>query len=421
MLNVEQTWRARIDNPRYNTSYPLNPLYWGQYRISGSLPFTDSRCAFYFHIPFCARLCSFCEYTRMTCPAESLQIKYLHTLARDVERFRSGCGISHLCGFDIGGGTPTVLSDDAFSYLMEIYLKSVKGMQFCDDYEASIEGTFHSISEHKLIQTAKCGIYRLSLGVQTSVKSVLAAHNRAELGRERLVEKMEMIRAGGIRKINLDLMYGLNGQTEKSINSDMETIAELAPDQVTLYEWRTNMLAVNAQSTAAKNYEAYCMYYELLKQLGYHARFGQNTFSRSSVDYGCSSYLRHRMLSACAYKGFGISAQSMSPLGISYNAGKNAAVLPLSAESFEVGDTYILPPAEIAAKYIAISAYYGGFSLSRVTELLHYHAEDFFEKQIRFVLHHNLMQQDGDYIYITRHGYRYYGATFSLFYAPIES
>ena len=47
----------------------------------------------------------------------------------------------------------------------------------------------------------------------------------------------------GIKKINLDFMYGLQGQDEATIRQDLELIKRLAPQQVTLYELRTNMLA----------------------------------------------------------------------------------------------------------------------------------------------------------------------------------
>ena len=69
-------------------------------------------------------------------------------------------------------------------------------------------------------------------------------------------------------------------------------------------------------------YNSYSFLYNSLCDLGYYARFGQNTFSKRANDIGVSSYLRERMMNAGAYKGFGISAQSMSRNGVSYNIGK---------------------------------------------------------------------------------------------------
>ncbi len=235
-------------------------------------------------------------------------------------------------------------------------------------------------------------------------------------------EWMEDIHAAGIPKINLDLMYGLKNQSPESLKADLEKILELSPEQVTLYEFRPNM--VNADSACSKQelYESYCLMYEGLTERNYMARFGQNTFSRSTSDCGVSSYLRSRMIEGISYKGFGIAAQSMSQSGISYNVGKGRHdfMESLKQDSYPSEYTYLLPPNEIAAKYIAISAYCGSFSLKRASELLKDDAKNVFEKQIDFVLNEGLMSQEGERLYITRKGFLHYGAVFSLFYKPMK-
>lgn len=107
----------------------------------------------------------------------------------------------------------------------------------------------------------------------------------------------------------------------------MKAIEILNPEQVTLYELRTNMIREPSYLSKDELYYAYRCLYEGLIALGYHARFGQNTFSKYIADHGVSSYLRSRMLDGVAYKGFGLSAQSMNNEGISYNIGKNSCQL----------------------------------------------------------------------------------------------
>lgn len=420
MSEVEQIWKKRLHNPLFNTSYPLHPTDWKKYRIAGELPFTDSCCAFYVHIPFCAQLCSFCEYTRKRIPEEGEQIKYLYTLDKDIKAFISKHNDhQQLYGFDVGGGTPMALSDHVFTLLMNLFARTKERFRLCDDFEPSIEGTFQSVTEHKLKEVVHSGIRRISLGLQTSDRAVLRSYKRNDVAIETMKEKMEFIRSCGVEKINLDLMYGLNGQSESSIDFDLSTIATLNPDQVTLYELRTNMLRQKPRVSLEKNFFSYSRYYDKLIELGYFSQFGQNTFSKYKEDLGCSSYLRHRMLSASSYKGFGIAAQSMSSMGISYNFGKNSDNFSLDEVSYENGETYLLPPKELAAKYISIAAYCGSFSLSRLSEILGCDAEEYFYHQIRFVLNRHLMEQRGDKLCITREGFRYYGATFSLFSSPL--
>lgn len=418
MLKMESCWLERRDNPLYNTSYPLRPEDWRGYRSRGELPFPEKRCAFYIHIPFCRQICTFCEYTRMQVPSESEQLMYLETLSRDIGKFLQQHPGLLLYGFDIGGGTPTILSGQAFSKLLALYRYTRDQARTEPCFEPSIEGTFSSISEDKASAMAQAGIHRLSLGLQSSCESVLARHNRREVERQVMQEKMVMIRSCGISKVNLDLMYGLRGQSSAGIAADLEMLAALKPDHVTLYEWRTNMLHRRPATSARENYLAYEQYYAGLTRLGYTADFGQNTFSLHAGDMGCSSYLRLRMTEGAAYKGFGISAQSMSSSGISYNYGKNAARFRLDPASYEQGDVYLLPPAELSAKYISIAAYCGRISLSGLSEILQQDAEKYFEQQIDFVLSRGLMERERDILRVTRKGFLHYGATFSLFSSP---
>jgi oxygen-independent coproporphyrinogen-3 oxidase len=166
-------------------------------------------------------------------------------------------------------------------------------------------------------------------------------------------------------------------------------------------------------------YDQYSHYFSGLVSLGYVARFGQNTFSVDDSDYGVSSYLRSRMLMGVPYKGFGISAQSMSPNGISYNIGKatNMTRRALSELSFKEEFTYSLPPKELAAKYIAIAAYNGSFSLPRVSELLGIDAWEYYKEEFEYCIDLGLLNIENGRAFITELGFKHYGAVFSLFYA----
>ena len=136
---------------------------------------------------------------------------------------------------------------------------------------------------------------------------------------------------------------------------------------------------------------------------------------------GVSSYIRHRMKDGISYKGFGISAQSMNRKGLSYNVGKNSFNNTLlNCDSFEEEFTYQLPKDKIAAKYLAIAAYSGAFSISVLSSLLNKDARQVYGEQLDFCLNKGLLQQKGDLIQITEKGFEYYGAVFSLFYMPIK-
>ena len=418
-MTIAELFQLRKNDPRWNTSYPLNPSDWTDYRVPDLLSFeNDSRMSFYIHIPFCKQLCSFCEYTRMLCPDEKVQREYLLAIASDIKQFRQKYQDITLLGFDIGGGTPTSLSENNFSLLMQIYQTTISGLKKDAKYEPSIEGTFNTLSEQKLEDMSEMGFHRLSLGVQSSCSSVLHQHQRGNSSEAMMYSWLKKAWDKGIKKVNLDFMYGLKGQNESTIQQDLELIGRLKPQQVTLYELRTNMISEKESFTKEELYDQYVHYYDGLIAMGYKARFGQNTFSVDAADEGVSSYLRERMLNGAAYKGFGMSAQSMSSEGIAYNVGK-LAVTPqnaLNKEGYPEHFTYLLPPDELASKYIAISAYNGSFSIAKLRD--YGISGGTLNEILDFCIDEGLLYKgERDRMFITKMGFKHYGALFSLFYA----
>ena len=420
-MNLEALFHRRKDDPVWNTSYPLLPRDWEAYRTDGPLPFEGEReLSFYVHIPFCRRLCAFCEYARMLCPSADRQRAYVEAVGADIRAFLSRHDGFTLRGFDIGGGTPTALSAGNLSRLLDIYDETVDGLTLAPDFEPSIEGTFRTLTDEKLRRIARSGIRRLSLGLQSASRAVLRRQNREDNPPGLMEEKLALARRTGITKVNLDLMYGLASQSSATIEADLAAVRRLSPEQVTLYELRPNCISAVCPFSKDELYHHYTLFFDGLSALGYKARFGQNTFTKDAADEGVSSYLRSRMLEGASYKGFGLSAQSMSCRGVSYNVGKVACPdsTLLARSTFGEQDTYLLPPEELAAKYIAISAYHGSFSLKHLSRMLGCDAVRHYEAPTAFCLQNGLMEPSGDRLCITREGFRHYGAVFSLFYAP---
>lgn len=420
-MEPEALFHRRKDNPVWNTSYPLSPRDWEAYRTDSPLPFEGEReLSFYVHIPFCRQLCAFCEYARMLCPSADRQRAYVDTIGNDIRAFLSRHDDFTLRGFDIGGGTPTALSAGNLSRLLDIYDEATDGLTLAPDYEPSIEGTFRTLTDEKLRRIAQSGIRRLSLGLQSTSRTVLHHQSREDNPPGLMEAKLALARRAGITKINLDLMYGLSSQSIATIEADLAVVRHLSPEQVTLYELRPNRIHADCPFSKDELYHHYTIFFDGLSALGYKARFGQNTFTKDTADEGVSSYLRSRMLEGASYKGFGLSAQSMSRQGVSYNVGKiprpDSALLARS--TFDEQDTYLLPPDELAAKYIAISAYYGSFSLEHLSDTLSCDAGQHYKVPTTFCLENGLMERSGDRLCITREGFRHYGAVFSLFYSP---
>ena len=421
MKDYKEIFDQRKNDSRYNTSYPLSPADWAQFRTQGALPFPDEDISFYIHIPFCEHLCAFCEYTRTVCPDELVQESYLKALDADVSSFMSSnCRKHRLRGFDIGGGTPTCMSDRCFWQLMQVFKETCDWMDLSDDFEPSIEGTFQTLTETKLRLFADSGIRRLSVGMQSSDETVLRCGGRKNLSLKDCMEKRQLIRDCGIEKLNIDLMYGLKGQTMENCRRDLEWIRSLDPEQVTLYEFRPNMSKGGADLSKEEIFGLYKILYDGITDMGYKGALGSNTFSKDEKDKGLSSYLRSRMFEGVAYKGFGLSAQSMSSEGVSYNLGKGMKRLDgiLSSASFPEEFTYLLPKEEVFAKFVAIAAYGGSIFKDVASSILGCDLMVDRLDVIRWLEGEEMISITGNTIRITEKGFKYYGTVFSMIGQP---
>lgn len=424
MTRVEELFNSRKDNGLYNTSYPLHPSDWKQWKVVYALPFKDvGDISFYIHIPFCQSLCKFCEYIRFKKPASDVEDKYLDILDHDIgkfmEKFITDKAI--LRGFDIGGGTPTALDTEQFRRLLNIVAGHVSHIKKAERFQGSIEATFNTIDEEKIriISEHKDIFSRLSFGLQSANAAFLKDNNRSNGPLKRMTDVFKLCRQNGIDTINLDLMYGFVHQSIYDIKQTMKVVELLRPEHLTVYELRSNMLNGYPTASAEQHFQQYSYLYELIMNLGYRGQFGRNTFSLKD-DYGLSSYLQHRMIENGDYKGFGVAAQSKNGFGLSYNIGKNGETLAdcLERGTFDGnGDCYILPPRERLAKYVAISGYCGFVDLSVMAEILRADPMEVFKQEIDFLLYNSYIDIKGNKLSITPKGFKHYGAVFSLFYS----
>ena len=423
MTETEELFETRKGIDDYNTSYPLHPSDWSSWRTSDRLSFDGvDELSFYIHIPFCQSLCKYCEYIKYKKTSESIERQYLDIVEGDMREFteQSATGNTLLRGFDIGGGTPTVLSTKNFAMLIEMSAGYARRFKRAEPFKGSIEATFNTIDEDKIaIISDHSDIFsRISFGLQSTSCAFLRDNNRDNGQTHRMADIFHSCRQQGINTINLDLMYGFVNQTKEEIEATMKFVERLMPEHLTVYELRTNMLSRYPIATAEQRFEQYSYLYDLITRLGYKGRFGMNTFSLIGDD-GLSSYLQHRMMKNGSYKGFGIAAQSKNDTGISYNIGKNGESLEccLSQNTFEKdGDSYRLPPRELLSKYVAISGYCGMTDLSVMEKILHSDPDMVFEKELGFLLNNQYIKKDSTILYLTPKGFLHYGAVLSLFY-----
>ena len=420
--SIETLFKSASKDLCCNTSYPYKRSYFSGYLSNNDIMENVSELSLYFHVPFCKSLCRFCEYTKFLADDAALQKHYVDILEKQVSSYLKTHPVQLLYGLDIGGGTPTALTAENLERLLAMTCGIIQHNNCIADFEPSIEFSYQTLDEKKSELIGNYGFTRASSGIQVYDTAFLKQENRENPKIETMRKKNEYLKKCGIQKINLDLMYGMQGQTDSMLQAGLEAIEALQPEQVTLYEMRYNQVASkNSSWNRDTLFDAYSLLYNGLIKMGYQARFGQNTFSRNAEDEGVSSYLRYRMGSGVPYKGFGISAQSMSSRGLSYNSLKSSKELHMpKITQIKEDYTYLLPPEEIVAKYVCIALYSGRFSVDALSRLLRKNAKDYFVNEFDWLLEHEYVRLENDWCQVTESGFRYYGAVAALFWSPLH-
>ncbi|MBS5904026.1 MAG: oxygen-independent coproporphyrinogen III oxidase [Acetobacteraceae bacterium] len=225
---------ARV--PRY-TSYPtaaqFGALEEARYRDwlrQGVRP--GDTLSLYVHVPFCRELCWYCAcHTKPTRSAARIRA-YTEALLAEVallaESLPPHAGVSHL---HLGGGTPSILGAEGLGALLAALRER---FHIRDDAELAIELDPRLLDEALAGALAGMGFNRASLGVQDIAPEVQSRIGRPQPA-EQVARAMKWLRAAGIGGINLDLMYGLPGQTIAHVEASARFAAWLRADRVAVF------------------------------------------------------------------------------------------------------------------------------------------------------------------------------------------
>lgn len=233
--------RYDLAGPRY-TSYPTAPQFHESFSDIALLNAiarsnTERRpLSLYFHIPFCESLCYYCGCNKVVTPNKERSLPYLHRVVKEIELqaglFDSSRVVKQL---HWGGGTPTFISDEEMSLLMEATRKHFRLLDNDED-EYSIEIHPGTVSTSTMTHLRKLGFNRVSMGIQDFDEKVQKAVNRFNTFEE-VNTLVRSIRADGYKSISMDLIYGLPHQTEYSFAQTLEKIITLAPDRLSLFNY----------------------------------------------------------------------------------------------------------------------------------------------------------------------------------------
>jgi oxygen-independent coproporphyrinogen-3 oxidase len=176
----------------------------------------------YVSYPFCQQKGTYCNFASGVFPRE-LETRYVDALIGEIGQYP----LAAVETVYLGGGTPSQMADAD----LERILAAIPGRPW---KEATIEAAPGTLTPARIENWKRCGINRVSLGVQSFVGRELARTGRKHTGA--VVEaEVALLRNAGIENINIDLIAGLPGQTAASWKESLAYVERLNPPHVSVY------------------------------------------------------------------------------------------------------------------------------------------------------------------------------------------
>ncbi len=208
---------------RFSTPVPLADLWRHEKRDAVFL---------YLHIPFCEMRCGFCNLFTTVDPSAHLTPSYLEALERQARHVRATVEELEIVRMAIGGGTPTFLDTADLARLFSI-ARELFGVQ-PGSIPTSVETSPLTATPEKLRLLRDNGVDRISIGVQSFIEAEARAAGRPQ--KTVVVEQaLDAIRGLNFPLLNIDLIYGLPGQTVESWLSSLRMALRYHPEELYLY------------------------------------------------------------------------------------------------------------------------------------------------------------------------------------------
>lgn len=184
------------------------------------------RAGIYVHIPFCRHRCTYCAFNTYA-GLDRLIPDYIEALCAEL----ASAPPARAETLYFGGGTPSLLSPEQ----VEAVLRAVdSAFGLPSDAEVTIEANPGTVDAGRLRRLRQLGVSRLSLGVQSAHADELRLLSRLHTW-DQAVEAVRAAREAGFENINLDLIYGLPGQTRSRWERSLKAVLALSPEHLSLY------------------------------------------------------------------------------------------------------------------------------------------------------------------------------------------
>lgn len=229
-------------------------------------PQVKDKATIYIHVPFCSKICTFCNMRRTL---QRPKDNYHELLLEEMKAYSELEYIKELTfeAIYFGGGTPTTLEAEA----LRSVLRGLKTyFNLSKDVEITIETTVTELTQEKLEMFKEEGVNRFSVGIQT-----FNDKGRAQMGRigsgQVAYEKLKQMKEMGFKTVSMDLIYNYKDQTKEDLEEDLDKIIALGLEGFSMYSL-INMkeTSIEQAQTLEKDDLFFNIIAKKMEKAGYH-------------------------------------------------------------------------------------------------------------------------------------------------------
>lgn len=224
----------------------------------------------YAHVPFCARKCEYCAFYSEASSGELVD-RYVQALIRELEWV---AGDLRPRTIFFGGGTPSLLNLRQWTLILEAMHRL--GLSRAEEWTVECNPATLSLDKARLLRSG--GVNRISMGVQSLDEALLDRLGRVH-SRDMVFKSYDLLREAGFDNVNLDLMFGIPGQSLEVWQRTLDEVLALGSEHLStyevIYEEDTPFYEQLQAGTIEENEDLACAMYEELLSRSAKAGFVQ--------------------------------------------------------------------------------------------------------------------------------------------------
>ena len=359
----------------------------------------------YIHIPFCEHKCDYCDFYSLT--GFDDYVRYTDSVILQMEDYSKQVSDYVVDTIYIGGGTPTVLP---VKRMLEIIDSIYRNFEVSPDVEFTMEANPATVNLRMLRKYRKAGVNRLSIGMQSAIDEELRELSRIHTFDDSF-ECYEMARRAGFENINIDVMYGIPGQTRYSLGYTLEQICDLEPEHISIYGLKIEegtpfyekRILLNLPDEDAE-FDMYKYAVDYLVFRGYK-HYEISNFALDGLQ--CKHNLKY--WNCMEYIGIGPAAHSYFK-GRRYSYKRSVAMFMDAMEYVDAGvdiieEDYAIAPEERIDEYIMLKLRLReGINENEFKEKFGKDFGEMFSKELKMYIENGFMEYKNDHYFFTTKG-----------------